>query len=123
MLTVFSGVSKQMARFPSFYYSTEWQRIRKQHLEKHPYCCVCAQVGIRTRAQEVDHIHAARFGGLPLSGWNLQSLCKVHHSQKTSRGPEHGTAQTDRPFTATAPDGYLLPAGVVPDFEKGNRND
>lgn len=101
------------------YQSKEWQKVRRSHLHRHPWCVVCAQLGIKTYAQEVDHIEPERFGGGRFAPINLQSLCISHHSQKTARGPEHGSSQTDRPFIVTGPDGYSAPAGIVSAHHQG----
>jgi len=101
-----------------FLQSPAWKRLRAEHLRRSPWCVVCAQVGFRTRATEVDHIRAERLGGSRLMSGNLQSMCKTHHSQKTARGPEAGSARSPHPFTVTGPDGYPLPAGVTPPREE-----
>lgn len=67
----------------TFYSSKTWRDARATQLRRQPYCCVCAMVGIRSRAVEVDHEVAIRAGGHPTNPANLRSLCKTHHSQKT----------------------------------------
>ena len=103
-----------MARERDLYNSPAWQTIRARQLKRQPWCVVCRQLGIRTRAIEVDHIESARLGGAAFAPLNLQSLCRSHHSQKTARSPERGAYKSDRPFTVIGPDGYSVPAGLLP---------
>jgi 5-methylcytosine-specific restriction protein A len=103
-----------MAIQRDLYDSPAWQTIRARQLKRHPWCVVCLQLGIRTRAIEVDHIVSARLGGGALVPMNLQSLCRSHHSQKTARSPERGAYQSRRAFTVIGADGYSLPAGLLP---------
>ena len=61
-------------------YGSEWQRIRKAHLEIEPECRHCGAT-----ATDVDHIVSKKHGGSNEHD-NLQSLCHKHHSVKTRRG-------------------------------------
>ena len=64
------------------YNSKAWKAMRKTHLRQHPYCKICETV----HELEVDHIKDHK--GDPVLFFNqnnLQTLCKVHHSQKTMR--------------------------------------
>lgn len=61
-------------------YGREWQRIRDDYLDRHPFCE--AEEGCTELATQVDHID----GGGPRgdnSDANLQALCARHHSKKT----------------------------------------
>ncbi|MCP4426911.1 MAG: HNH endonuclease [Chloroflexi bacterium] len=59
-------------------YDREWRRIRAAFLTRYKWCSVCGEP-----ATEVDHIIPLRDGGTHRRD-NLQSMCKSHHSQKTS---------------------------------------
>ena len=69
----------------SWYSLPIWtKRLRPQHLLREPFCRVCAEKGIRTRATIVDHIRPHRGDWSTFTDeTNLQSLCKYHHDQKT----------------------------------------
>ena len=60
-------------------YDSNWQRIRKAHLKKHPTCVDCGN-----RATEVDHAIPLANGGTNDES-NLRSRCKSCHSRKTAR--------------------------------------
>lgn len=67
-------------------YGTDlWRRLRGEQLLREPWCRVCAQRGVRTRATDVDHIRDHK-GDPVLFGdaANLQSLCHSCHSRKTA---------------------------------------
>lgn len=98
-----------------FYWSPKWKETRFKHLRLNPWCVVCSQVGIKTRASEVDHVVARRMGGAYFHVGNLQSLCKTHHAQKTARSPESGSSRSDAPFIVSGADGYPIPAGLPPE--------
>jgi len=68
-------------------YGRRWRRLREMQLNREPLCRVCLEMGFETPATDVDHIVPIRDGGRN-SLENLQSLCHLHHSQKTGR--EHG---------------------------------
>jgi len=59
-------------------YGAGWQIIRANHLRVWPLCAVCGDPGTH-----VDHILALARGGSNAES-NLQTLCAVHHSQKTA---------------------------------------
>jgi hypothetical protein len=66
------------------YDTARWQRVRATQLEREPLCRVCAGLGSRVPATEVDHITPVSAGGARFDGSNLQSLCTPHHSLKTN---------------------------------------
>lgn len=65
-------------------YGSGWRKIRQRHVSKQPLCASCERAGRTTPAQEVDHIVPWR-GDVRLlrAGWNLQSLCRSCHHEKT----------------------------------------
>ena len=65
-------------------YGGRWRRLRLMQLRREPLCRVCLEMGRTEPATDVDHIvPLARGGGNGLE--NLQSLCHLHHSQKTAQ--------------------------------------
>lgn len=72
------------------YHRIGWYRMRRAHLDLHPWCEDCVKVGEYRIAREVDHI-VPHNGDLDLffDDKNLQSLCKSHHSSKTAREVWH----------------------------------
>jgi 5-methylcytosine-specific restriction endonuclease McrA len=62
------------------YNSKRWAMTRKRQLSLEPLCAVCGHI-----ATDVDHITPIEQGGAVWSFDNLQSLCAVHHGQKTRR--------------------------------------
>ena len=68
------------------YNRKSWHILRSNQLRQFPYCIVCNT----SRNLQVDHI--ADHKGDPNLFYdmnNLQTLCDVHHSQKTGRD-QHG---------------------------------
>lgn len=61
--------------------TARWKVVRQQALRRDGYCCVkCSTRG----RLEVDHIKPVRtHPELAFELTNLQTLCSVHHSQKT----------------------------------------
>lgn len=60
-------------------YGSHWRQTRGRYLTAFPFCAVCGTI-----ATDVDHKLSRAKGGT--DAWeNLQSLCRVHHSQKTAR--------------------------------------
>jgi 5-methylcytosine-specific restriction protein A len=91
----------------SFYNSAKWRKTRAEFLGRFPWCETCARVGIRTRAQEVDHRKSLRSGGAPFDHANLCGLCKTHHSQKTIYvDGQH--KHVGKQLVVTGPDGFPL---------------
>jgi 5-methylcytosine-specific restriction protein A len=68
-----------------FYRSAEWRRLKRDQLEREPFCRHCRDAGAMTKATDVDHITPIADGGSKLSRFNLQSLCKLHHNRKTAQ--------------------------------------
>lgn len=73
------------------YKSKSWENTRRYHLHDHPYCSECLKLGIKNAEKpEVDHKIPLKEwiaqGGDPLDPTNLDTLCLVHHGQKTRRG-------------------------------------
>lgn len=65
-------------------YGGKWQRESKKFLGEHPFCRICFDAGILTRATVVDHIIPHR--GDQKLFWNRgnwQALCKPCHDKKT----------------------------------------
>lgn len=90
-----------------FYNSVKWRKTRTEYLARHPWCDTCARIGIRTRAQEVDHRKSMRSGGAPFADNNLRGLCKSHHSQKTIYvDGQH--KHVGNQLVVTGPDGFPL---------------
>jgi 5-methylcytosine-specific restriction endonuclease McrA len=90
-----------------FYSTPKWRRTRREHLDMSPLCCVCAALRLRTDATDVDHVVAKEKVIDPFDHGNLRSLCKMHHSQKTS-AVERGK----RGFYITGEDGKPVPYHV-----------
>lgn len=68
-------------------YDSRWQKARLSYLNHHPLCVKCWDNDITCTATVVDHIIPHR-GDMDLF-WdvsNWQSLCKMHHDQKTGGG-------------------------------------
>jgi len=67
-------------------YGARWRKARLAYLRAHPLCVMCAKQGRDEPATELDHIIPHK-GDMTLF-WdfenNVQSLCRMHHSQKTS---------------------------------------
>lgn len=67
------------------YSSARWKALREEHLAREPYCRVCDRDGMTVVERlEVDHIKSHR--GDPRLFWdpaNLQTLCRMHHAEKT----------------------------------------
>ena len=77
---------KDSAEWHGWYSLPIWtKRLRPGQLVREPFCRACAQAGIRTRAEVVDHVQPHRGDWhLFTDEANLQSLCKYHHDQKTA---------------------------------------
>lgn len=92
-----------------FYWSFEWRKTRREHLERFPWCAVCGAIGIQTTGVEVDHVVAKEKMNDPHDHRGLRTLCKLHHSQKTIA--TEGVHRGKKAFTVTGPDGWPIPYG------------
>jgi len=68
-----------------------WQRARRLQLTVEPMCRHCAERGMDTLAEHVDHIVPITKGGDWWDGVNLQSLCEPCHSRKTAKDEGRST--------------------------------
>jgi 5-methylcytosine-specific restriction protein A len=95
-------------RKPNIYRSKEhgarWKRESKAFLRLHPWCRMCAKLGIRTSATLVDHCEPHR-GNLALfwNRTNWQPACAHCHSgpkQSIERGgvPKYGCDERGNPL-------------------------
>lgn len=78
------GERGESAAWHYLYHSARWRKIRAAQLIAEPFCRNCASIGVRQRAEDVDHIIPHR-GNKELfyDSGNLQSLCHSCHSRKT----------------------------------------
>lgn len=67
----------------AFYSSRRWRAVRARYLAGNPFCVMCESIGLRTRAEHLDHIVRITDGGAPWDESNFQPLCLSHHSSKT----------------------------------------
>lgn len=87
-----------------FYLSSQWQRIRKEVLERDHYECQwCASEGrLTTQADsvlEVDHIKELEYyPEHALDKDNLRTLCKECHNKRHERFQFKGKAKKERKF-------------------------
>lgn len=68
-------------------YDSRWRATRRGWLAKHPFCSLCAERGVVSAANVLDHIHP--HGGDWAVFWdrdNWQSLCTQCHSGAKQRG-------------------------------------
>ena len=65
-------------------YNATWRRLRRMVLRREPLCRECKSAGFDVPAVLVDHITPLSEGGTNKLE-NLQSLCTMHHNQKTAR--------------------------------------
>ena len=90
---------------PDWYSTAYWHRLRQAHLKREPICRECQRLGIindgrihyqtgarlsgRAACLEVDHIIPHRGDrALFADASNLQTLCNLHHAEKTLRDTE-----------------------------------
>lgn len=93
-----------MPRAP-FYQTEKWRKTRLAYLATHPYCFVCAHIGFKVKATQVDHKRTLATGGAPFDFANLQGMCHTHHSQKTASLDSRYRGSRVALVT-TGPDGY-----------------
>ncbi len=73
-----------MANKPGAIYSSRrWRKARAAFLLTHPFCCLCATIGLSVAAEDVDHVVRIEDGGAPWEERNFQAMCHSHHSIKT----------------------------------------
>ena len=71
-------------------YGADWQRLRKQILERDGHLCQpCRRQGRVTAARQVDHIKPKAHGGTDAPR-NLQSICTKCHRTKTAKESQGG---------------------------------
>jgi len=70
----------------SWYREQVWIDLRRAQLKKAPYCRMCLERGVKTKASVADHVipHAGN-RSLFVDPTNLQSLCRSCHNSKTAR--------------------------------------
>lgn len=71
-------------------YGSKWDKLRKSVLLRDQHLCQhCLQLGIYTKATDVDHINPKSLGGTDDFD-NLQSLCKKCHRAKSLEEAKNG---------------------------------
>ena len=81
-----------------------WQKLQAEQLEREPFCRLCAAEGKgQVNAFEVDHILALADGGSFDDAANLQSLCRLHHYQKTENENARRAGRKPRKVRLRAP--------------------
>ena len=67
---------------------SDWRKLRRWYLARHPLCEHCLTRGITKPAQDVDHKQpfAGKRDRLRLDPNNLQALCRACHNVKTRNG-------------------------------------
>lgn len=59
--------------------SSDWDRVRSEHIRRHPECAVCKKVG-KIISNDVHHILPFwRYPEFELLADNLVTLCRKHH--------------------------------------------
>tara|TARA_R110000824_G_scaffold212432_2_gene398616 strand:- start:138 stop:512 length:375 start_codon:yes stop_codon:yes gene_type:complete len=76
------GTPRSLSESREFYWSKEWRKIRRYHLNRHPLCQI-KRICTGVPGNEVDHIVPIEAGGDKLNPDNLQTACKRCHSWKT----------------------------------------
>ena len=76
---------RESATWHGWYSLPVWtDDLRPGQLLREPFCCACAQRGVRTPATDVDHIRDHKGDWVVFTDrTNLQSLCHSCHSRKT----------------------------------------
>ncbi len=78
--------NKKQRTGQEFYNTTAWRKLRRAYAKANPVCETCRKNGRATAVAVVDHIEEIKNGGDGLAWDNLQSLCHLHHNQKTAQG-------------------------------------
>ena len=59
--------------------SSQWDKMREEHIDKFPWCEICDKKGL-FRSNEVHHIKPFHlFPNEELNPDNLITLCRIHH--------------------------------------------
>lgn len=89
-------------------YTAAWEKARAAYLASHPWCAMCAKIGMQTPATVVDHITPHR--GDQRLFWdqsNWQPLCQPHHDRvkqrQEARGQVMGCDAAGRPLAPNHP--------------------
>jgi 5-methylcytosine-specific restriction protein A len=78
--------NRKPAKYRCWYWSEQWDAIRRAQLNRQPLCEECLRRGEITPAKVVDHITPHRGSWeLFVDPDNLQSLCKSCHDRKTAK--------------------------------------
>ncbi len=64
-------------------YDRRWQRIRRMHLAKNPWCAECLRGGLYVPAVDVHHVTPHRGSRQIFMTSELESLCHSCHSKTT----------------------------------------
>lgn len=84
-------------------YDATWKKLSFTFRQAHPFCAMCLEQGISTRAALVDHIATIEDRpDLRLEWSNLQSLCRPCHKFKTWAIDMAGRAQARPPWLKPA---------------------
>lgn len=77
--------------YQRLYDTAQWKQLRLIHLDRHPLCIRCNNLGYIKPAKDVDHVIPHK-GDLNLfyDMNNLQSLCKSCHTWKTNKERKTG---------------------------------
>lgn len=82
--------NKARAPWRSWYSTPEWQHIRARQLAIEPWCRMCAEAGIQTKAAIVDHIERHMGNRALFFGGPFQSLCKACHDRQKQQSEALG---------------------------------
>ena len=66
------------------YNSKAWRGLRAAYIRAYPLCKKCKDEGKIKKADHVDHVNPISKGGELLDWYNLQSLCRKCHGDKTA---------------------------------------
>jgi len=72
--------------YSKLYHTRRWIRQSKLFLKRYPLCAECLRYNVTTQAECVDHFVPHK-GDLRLfwDKYNWQSLCTMHHNQKSAK--------------------------------------
>ena len=78
-------------QYHRMYCGATWQKLRDSFLRDNPMCVECLKAGVYKLAKVVDHVvpHRGDKDKFFQLG-NLQSLCEIHHNQKTYQEGRNG---------------------------------